>query len=402
MSKSWSMLKLSEVLRRRMPDITVDPTQNYQFAGVYSFGRGVFRGRELQGSQFAYRTLTRLGAGEFVYPKLMAWEGAFGVVPAACDGHYVSPEFPVFEVNVSRLEPRFLGFYFQIPAVWKRIAGGSTGTNIRRQRLDPSVFLEREIPLPGPAEQRRIVARIEDLAAQIREAGNLRQQSMDALGKMLETAVSCYFPDEQYWTSVGAAVLGRKGAVRSGPFGSQLLHEEFVESGVAAIGTRVVQTNHFDLKNAWFVRPEKFDELRRYQVFPDDVLCTIIGASIGRFCVVPQDVPLAFTTKHIQALTLDTKVVHSPFVTYMLNFHHRCRESMFSQVEGSAQPSLNAEKVLATNLPLPPLSEQRRIVAELDALQTQVDAVKSLQAETAAELDALLPSILDKAFRGEL
>ena len=48
------------------------------------------------------------------------------------------------------------------------------------------------------------------------------------------------------------------------------------------------------------------------------------------------------------------------------------------------------------------LPEQRRIVAELDALQAQVDALNKLQSETAAELDALLPSILDKAFKGEL
>ncbi len=46
--------------------------------------------------------------------------------------------------------------------------------------------------------------------------------------------------------------------------------------------------------------------------------------------------------------------------------------------------------------------EQRRIVSELDALQAEVDALKRLQAETAAGLDALLPSILDKAFRGDL
>ena len=45
---------------------------------------------------------------------------------------------------------------------------------------------------------------------------------------------------------------------------------------------------------------------------------------------------------------------------------------------------------------------QRRIVAELDALQAEVDALKRLQAETAAELAALLPAILDKAFKGEL
>jgi type I restriction enzyme S subunit len=51
---------------------------------------------------------------------------------------------------------------------------------------------------------------------------------------------------------------------------------------------------------------------------------------------------------------------------------------------------------------IPSPSEQRRIVAELDALQAGVDALKRLQAETAIELGALLPAILDKAFKGEL
>ncbi len=53
-------------------------------------------------------------------------------------------------------------------------------------------------------------------------------------------------------------------------------------------------------------------------------------------------------------------------------------------------------------LKLRELTEQRRIVAELDALQAEVDALKRLQAETAAELGALLPAILDRAFKGEL
>ena len=42
------------------------------------------------------------------------------------------------------------------------------------------------------------------------------------------------------------------------------------------------------------------------------------------------------------------------------------------------------------------------IVAYLDGLQAKVDALKQLQAESAAELDALLPSVLDRAFKGEL
>lgn len=49
---------------------------------------------------------------------------------------------------------------------------------------------------------------------------------------------------------------------------------------------------------------------------------------------------------------------------------------------------------------VPPLSDQVRMVAELDALQAEVDALRRLQSETALELDALLPAILDKGFKG--
>jgi type I restriction enzyme S subunit len=188
MSKPWPTLRLGEVLRQRKPDISVEPTQPYQFAGVYCFGRGVFRGQERRGSEFAYRSLTRLREGEFVYPKLMAWEGAFGVVPASCDGCYVSPEFPVFEIDRERLAPRFLDFYFRIPRVWEYVSGGSTGTNVRRRRLHPSDFLTREISLPPLAKQRRLVARIEKLAAQINEARTLRQQGQTEIANMLRAA----------------------------------------------------------------------------------------------------------------------------------------------------------------------------------------------------------------------
>ena len=63
---------------------------------------------------------------------------------------------------------------------------------------------------------------------------------------------------------------------------------------------------------------------------------------------------------------------------------------------------LNTDKLLAFEVPVPSIQEQKCIVAELDALQSKVDSVKTLQAETATELNAMLPAILDKAFKGDL
>jgi type I restriction enzyme S subunit len=144
---------MRELVKLRAPDVTVRPEEIYQFAGVYCFGRGVFRASRKSGMDFAYPRLTRLRAGEFVYPKLMAWEGALGVVPPECDGCVVSTEFPVFEVNEDRVSREVLDIYFRTPSVWPALSGASTGTNMRRRRLNPQDFLDYEMPLPSRKTQ---------------------------------------------------------------------------------------------------------------------------------------------------------------------------------------------------------------------------------------------------------
>ena len=109
-------------------------------AGARPFGRGVFPSAVKMGSDFSYERLSTVRAGDFIYPKLMAWEGALGVVPPECDGMVVSPEFPVFTVNTEAVLPEVLDIYF------------SDGTNARR-RLQPATFLSYEMPLPSMAKQ---------------------------------------------------------------------------------------------------------------------------------------------------------------------------------------------------------------------------------------------------------
>ena len=77
---------------------------------------------------------------------------------------------------------------------------------------------------------------------------------------------------------------------------------------------------------------------------------------------------------------------------------------MVHRKTGLADAQVNISQAILRSTPVayPPLTEQRRIITELDALQAEVDALKRHQADTAAELDALLPALLDRAFRGEL
>jgi type I restriction enzyme S subunit len=69
---------------------------------------------------------------------------------------------------------------------------------------------------------------------------------------------------------------------------------------------------------------------------------------------------------------------------------------------GQGQPNLNTDMVKEMEFPVPAVQDQARVVRDLDGLKVEIHQTKILQSETSAELDALMPSILDKAFRGEL
>ena len=89
------------------------------------------------------------------------------------------------------------------------------------------------------------------------------------------------------------------------------------------------------------------------------------------------------------------------FLTWALRAPY-LQERIAARSRGDMIRHLVLREIRDLTIPVPPLLEQRRIVSELDALQTEVDALKRLQAETAAELAALLPALLDRAFKGEL
>lgn len=183
---------MRELVSRRQLDVEVVPDETYHFAGVYCFGRGVFRGPVKTGMDFAYKQLTRLRHGDFVYPKLMAWEGALGIVPTECDGLVVSPEFPEFMVNGLRVLPEVLDVYFRTPSVWPLLSGASTGTNVRRRRLNPADFLAYTMPLPPMDRQQKL----REVKRQVTRLRRLQSDTAAALDALLPSILDKAFKGE--------------------------------------------------------------------------------------------------------------------------------------------------------------------------------------------------------------
>lgn len=403
MNTKWPQVRLGEVATPVERPEVPRPGKNYRQIGVKLWGQGAYEREPIDGAQTQYSQLFRAETGDIIVNKIWARNGSVAVVPAALAGCWGSGEFPMFTPKQARLDPRWMHWLTKTRVFWSQCDEKSRGTS-GKNRIRPERFLEIKIPLPPLPEQQRIVARIEALAAKIGEASGLRDQvagEMQALVRGTVSKIDVDLRKTSPATTLERLAAQEKGSLRSGPFGSALLHSEFVPEGIPAIGIQDVQENCFVLTRRWNVTPDKADELKRYTIRPRDILVTVMG-TLGRACVVPDEVPRMVSTKHVWTITLDQAKVEPRWVSYWLNFSRCVRDELLGQGTGTAIAGLNGEKIRTLSLPSVPLSEQRRIVAKLDALQARVDALKKLQAETAAELDALLPSILDRAFKGEL
>lgn len=162
--RSGGVAPLSEALSQVEQLETVEPQKSYPTLGVRSFGRGAFDSGVLSGSETSYRSLRRFDAGQVCYPKLMAWQGAFAVVPPVLNGRFASPEFVGFDVKAHRGTSGYISHCLAWSGFTEQAKERSSGTNANRRRLQPRDFLQIEVPLPDVATQ-EVVARRLDVAA---------------------------------------------------------------------------------------------------------------------------------------------------------------------------------------------------------------------------------------------
>lgn len=392
MNKGFPMVPLARVIGHRKEFITIDDVETYKRCRVQLHAKGIVLRDIVSGSEIKTKKQQVCRAGEFLVAEIDAKVGGFGIVPDDLDGAIVSSHYFLFQIDHTVLDRRFLDFFIRTPTFRDQVAAqGSTNYAAIR----PSNVLTYEILLPPLEEQRRIVARIEKLAAKIEEARSLRRQ---ALG---EAQILYKFRAREIFTSFTQArvePLREFVTIRGGGTPSKR-NPLFWEGQIPWIAPKDMKSreiwggiNHIS-ERATLDSPAKLLD-------PGSVLIVVRGMILTH--TVPSAVLRVPATinQDMKALSPDENVIPEYLCSALWALNHQLLELVEKSTHDTRK--LETPKLLNFEVPVPTLSEQRRMVAYLDELKAKVDTLKRLQAETAAELDAMLPSILDKAFKGEL
>ena len=239
--------------------------------------------------------------------------------------------------------------------------------------------------------QQRIAAVLD----QLQHLRSVAEVAIERAAHAVEASFRQAFAQLATTTTVGALAATTKGSIRTGPFGSQLLHSEFTPEGVAVLGIDNVVTNEFRWRERRYISPEKYEQLKRYTVAPGDVLITIMG-TCGRCVVVPDDIPLTINTKHLCAITVDELAVLPAFLRACFLWHPEARRHLTSHTKGAVMDGLNMGIIKSMPLPLPPMDAQSSFVA----VATRIDEQVRKLSQRARELDALADGLRARAFSG--
>lgn len=398
MSRQWPRVSLGELLCLERRPVKIDPEKLYQEIGIYCFGRGIFHKAPRTSFEVGDKDLFLMKEGDFILQVTFAWEGAVAIVSATEDGMYGSTRYPTFRVDESRCVPQFLLNYFKTQDGLRQLVKICPGSAGRNRVLSIKRIPEVLVPLPPLAEQQRVVARIEELAVHIHEAQTLRHQAAEEAGALLLNQVGKVFSclEARYTPREFASFSPH---VTSGPRNWAKHYERdgfrfYRAQDIGPVG-KILDDSKV------FITPPPSEQGRSAMLQHGDLMLVITGATVGRVNVYRECLEPGFVSQHVGICRLPQCEVEPEFALWGLR-SPKGQDQILRQRYGQGKPGLNLSNIRALSLPFPPLAEQCRVVAELDALQAEVDALKRFQAETAVELEALLPAVLDKAFRGEL
>ena len=397
MTAGWPRRSMAEVAPLVRRPVRVEAETTYREIGIRSFGKGIFHKAPTTGLEIGDKRIFAIEPGDLLFNIVFAWEGAVALASSAEKGTIGSHRFLTCVSDPHLADARFLFYWFSHGEGREQLLRASPGGAGRNRTLGVDKLAAIQVPLPPIAEQFRIVAMVESLAAKASEAQQLRREA-EAEAILFVTRGAAHVAD----LALAACPRERLGdlliVVRGG--GTPSKSEPRYWNGIVPWITPKDMKRRELSDSLLHITHDAVQESPAKLLQPGAVLVVVRGMILAH--TFPSAVlrrPAAIN-QDMKALVLGPRILPE----YLCSILWSQNAELVAQVDRSSHDTrkLAIDKLLSFELPVPSIDEQSQIVAQLDAMQTHVNALRTMQKETSAELDALLPSVLDEAFRGEI
>ena len=361
-------------------------------------------------------TRTRVQVGDILV-SITADVGMIGLVERDLGEAYVNQHVALCRPRDS-CDRRFLAWYLASAA-----GGQAQFQELRRGVTKAGLGLEDvlsvSVPLPPLAEQKRIVAKVDEVLAHVNAARDhlarvpallkrFRQSVLAAAcsGRLTEDwrRASRVTDDEDLphgWKSVRLADILEPGGLFDGPFGSNLKTSDYTDTGVRVVRLENLANLCFIEEKRTFISKKKYESLKRHTLFEDDILFGSFVDDAVRVCRLPTlDTP-AIAKADCFCLRARRQLVDHRYLVLQLGTS-RTRDALVEEIHGATRPRITTKQLRELEILLCPMPEQHEIIRRVDALFALADSIEQRVADATARANALTQATLAKAFRGEL
>ena len=176
----------------------------------------------------------------------------------------------------------------------------------------------------------------------------------------------------------------------------------YKQEGIALIRSMNVHDLQFRVKDLARIDEDQATKLSIVEVEKNDVLLNITGASIARCCVVPDDIIPARVNQHVAIIRPKQGEVDPEFLAYLLvSKEHKDKLLGIGDDAGATRQALTKSHIQNYEIPIPPLEEQKRIVAVLDAAFERLTRAADHAETNLQNARELFESYLENSYQGE-
>jgi type I restriction enzyme S subunit len=388
MSDAWPQVALAELVAQRRDAVKIESGAEYRLLGVRWYGEGAFHRETVTRETSKATTVFRVMPGQFIYNRLFAGKGSFGLVPPDFAGAFVSNEFPLFDTDAERLSAEYLNLYFQQRSVWDHVEAVSTGTTASRNRWKESQFLAHTIPVPPLPVQERIVEVIDAVDDEI-AALDVETRALTAVLRrrradlITDDSVEAVRAEHVFDFSTGVRRTPDRAV---GPYMTPYLRSANVGYGTLDLSD-VLEMNYDPAER------EKFG-LRYGDVVVSEgsASANAVGMPAMWRDELPAPVCTQMTLLRLRALE---GVCIPEFVFHWSMWAYESR-AFLGVAGGTNIKHISAKRAKGMAVRLPSLDHQREMAVELDALASASEATRMEAARLRAVRTRLLSGLLDR------